>query len=281
MPPPISPFIPGKAGATSPSPPPAPPHRHPRHPHPIVAPPIPETALRFLIGKKLRQGFDWRDTWEDEHAVAFTVAKAMSDDLLGDIKEALVQALSGGQTFAEFKKRLTPVLQERGWWGYTHATDPKTGDTTEVRLGTPNRLRIIYDTNMRTARAAGEWGRIEATKYQLPYLQYQLGPSLAHRPVHVQFEGLVLRATDPWWDTYAPPNGWGCKCHVRQIGQAEAAKLGGESETPKIEHYTWDNTRTGQRVQVPVGCDPGWGHNPGKAALRVRADLRDAMVKPQ
>jgi hypothetical protein len=81
-------------------------------------------------------------------------------------------------------------------------------------------------------------------------------------------------ADDPFWDQCFPPNGWGCKCSVRQVGRAEVKSMGGPSESPKLTTVPWTNKRTGQTIQVPVGVDPGWGGNPGKTGLQVRADLR-------
>ena len=37
----------------------------------------PAEAIRFFQKKGYKFGFDWRDVWKEEHAVAFTVAKAM------------------------------------------------------------------------------------------------------------------------------------------------------------------------------------------------------------
>ena len=39
--------------------------------------------------------------------------------------------------------------------------------------------------------------------------------------------GTLLPVDDPWWQTHYPPNGWGCKCWVRQVSRREAERLGG------------------------------------------------------
>lgn len=171
--------------------------------------PIPADALQYFRAKVDMPGFDWRDVWRTEHASAFTVAKAMQADVLHSIRDALDAAIADGQTFADFSKQLTPVLQNLGWWGRKVMTDAVTGKSKAVQLGSPRRLRTIYRANLRTARAAGQWQRAERTKKALPYLLYELGPSHEHRAQHVAWHGTLLPIDDPWWDAHMPPNGWG------------------------------------------------------------------------
>ena len=169
----------------------------------------PKEALEFFRNKGFKIGFDFRDVWREEHATAFTVAKAMSIDVLESIRGELDKALAEGRTFRRFQQDLTPTLQKLGWWGTKPLTDPKTGKTVPARLGSPRRLRTIYRTNLRTARAAGQWERAQRTKQTHPFLIYLLGPSEVHRVLHVQWHGTVLPIDDPWWKTHLPPNGWG------------------------------------------------------------------------
>jgi len=186
----------------------------------------PPEASRFLKNKALKPSFAWEDVEPEEHAVAFTVAKAMQLDVLEDIRAEVQRALDEGRTLEQFRKDLKPKLVAAGWWGRQTMTDPDTGEVREVQLGSPRRLRTIYDANLRSARAAGQWERIQRTKKLRPYLVYELGPSERHRADHAAKRGLVLPADDPFWETWFPPNGWGCKCRVRQIGRSEAERLG-------------------------------------------------------
>lgn len=103
--------------------------------------------------------------------------------------------------------------------------DPLTGETKSVQLGSDRRLRTIYDTNMRTARSAGQWDRIQRTKRAMPYLLYTLGPSREHRAEHLKWADLCLPVDDPFWQTHIGPNGWGCKCGVRQVSKYEYDQL--------------------------------------------------------
>lgn len=229
--------------------------------------PAPEVR-RYFEAKGLKPSFNWRDVWAEEHAFAFTVAKATELDVLTTIRDDFEKALLAGQTPEHFAKKLEPRLRELGWWGKKSAIDPLTGEAVVAQLGSPRRLKTIFWANSRTAHAAGAWERAQRTKRALPYLVYLLGPSIEHRPHHVEREGTVLPIDDPFWDSWYPPNGWGCKCWVRQITRHEAEDMGGVSETPDIPTKTYRNKRTGQSADIPVGIDPGWHTNPGKARAR-------------
>lgn len=222
----------------------------------------PPEVLGYIKNKGILSSWSWLDVEPEEHAVAFAVAKATNAHVLTAIKSELERAIDEGVPFEAFKRTLEPRLKELGWWGVKRRYDPEQGERF-VRLGSPRRLKVIYDANIRSARAAGEWERIQRTRDGLPYLLYELGPSEVHRPGHVAKEGIILPVDDPFWLTWFPPNGWGCKCRVRQITEREAIRRGGVTERPKEVLRDWTNKRTGEVKQVPVGIDPGWEHNPG------------------
>lgn len=193
------------------------------------------------------------------------------------MREALQRALDEGQTFETFRANLKPRLVAKGWWGRAEVAGPD-GETREVRLGSTRRLRTIYRANMRSARAAGQWARIERTKAALPFLLYQLGPSEVRRPHHQAKEGWVLAVDDPFWDEWFPPNGWGCKCWVRQITRAEAERRGitGAVNIPRRRVV---NPATGEMLDLPAGLDPAWRANPGKVRLaQAQALLEDRLA---
>lgn len=212
--------------------------------------PIPKEALEYFTKKKLKVGMDYRDVWREEHAIAFTIAGEMKLDILETVKQGITRSLEDGTTFAQFKKELAPALQSAGWTG--------------VGKAKPTRLELVYDTNVRQARSAGQWERIERTKVAIPFLVYELGPSERHRPHHAAWEGTLLPAEDPWWDSHMPSNGHRCKCHVEQITEFRMEKLGGVTERPSSRKVPWKNERTGKVEKVPIGIDPGFDYNPGK-----------------
>ena len=229
---------------------------------------ISKEALAWFKKKGIKPSFDYRDVWEEEHANAFTVAKMLNADLLVEVKGLIDEAIEQGQTFTQFRDILKPLLVKSGWWGIQEMDDPTTKETKIVQLGSEGRIKTIYKTNMRTARAAGQWERIERTKRAMPYLLYQLGPSLEHRPEHVKWNGLLLPVGDEFWLNHMPPNGWGCNCWIRQVSKFEAEKLVQDKKVsttaPTDKTKKWVNKRTGEETTLPVGIDPGWNYNPGK-----------------
>lgn len=218
---------------------------------------LPKGALRYLRTKRRRPSGHWTDVWREEHAVAFTVAQMAQDAMLAEVHQGLLQALRKGETLEAFEARLEPWLRRRGW-----APRGRGGDI-------PMRVRRIYNTNLRTARAAGQWDRISRNADLLPYLVYELGPSEQHREEHAAWAGLCLKVDDPWWNTHYPPNGWGCKCRVRQVA---APPDGTRIVAPKVELREWTNPATGEVRRVAKGIDPGWDyHVGGQRTLGVNA----------
>lgn len=214
--------------------------------------PVPKEALDYFKSKGIKPSFNYREVWKEEHNLAYTIAKVAEEDVLKDMREATLLAIENGVPFKEFQQSVRGILDRSGWSAYV-------SDNAKLY-----RLELIYETNMRVARAAGQWQRIERTKRSLPYLVYELGPSVRHRPEHVLWEGVILPVDDPFWNDHMPPNGFGCKCGVRQIGRAEAERLGGVSDRPSMKKVPWKNKETGEVEMVPIGIQPGWDYNPGK-----------------
>ena len=99
-----------------------------------------------------------------------------------------------------------------------------------------------------------------------------------HRPDHAALEGTILPADDPFWATHFPPNGWGCKCWVRQMSSRQAERRGGVTPRPEVTTRAWTNPRTGEVRDVPVGIDPGWERNPGLLRRRNAEALLGGRV---
>jgi SPP1 gp7 family putative phage head morphogenesis protein len=257
---------------------------------------IPKEALAFLRNKKLRTGFSYKDVWHEEHAAAFTVAKAMQMDVLSDLHTAVVNAMEQGQSFEGFKKNIKPILEQKGWWGKKQMLDEHTDNMVNAQLGSDRRLKTIYRVNMRSAYQKGQYDRTMASSLH-PYLMYRLGNSRRHREEHLAWEGLILPKDDPWWNSHFPPNGWGCNCYTVAVSEARKKRYeeegiptapradgsgGGNvpaqtvAPPPKTEIYY--NERKGTLEHVPLGVHPAFNWHQGKAG-RSETGLVDKLAE--
>ena len=228
-------------------------------------------AIDHFRKKGYAIGFSWRDVWKEEHAVAFTVAKAMRIDLLEDIRGAVDSAIAKGISLGEFKKQLRPILEAKGWWGRKEIEDPETGEMRPATLGSNRRLKTIYDTNMRMSHSAGRWERAQRLKDRRPFFRYVAVQDERTRQTHRGWHDTVLPVDDPFWDTHYPPNGWRCRCTVQQLSERDLGRFGHKvsSRAPDLGTRDVVDRRRGEVHRVPVGIDPGFDYNVGKARLRA------------
>lgn len=241
----------------------------------------PPEVTSYLSEKGLRPAFSWQDVWGQEHAYAFTVAKATELELLTSFKTSIGKALAEGQGFETWRDGMLDELRRLGWAGPRTVKDPtgKWGPT-EVDFSNPRRLQTIFWSNVNTARSAGQWERAQRTKAALPYALYVRTSSTDPRQEHLGWVGTILHLDDEWWKTHWPPNGWGCKCTVRMItGRERDRLLTAEAKPGGITYRavapddgpprTFVNKRTGEVSEVPAGVDPGWGTNPGPSRAQT------------
>jgi SPP1 gp7 family putative phage head morphogenesis protein len=231
---------------------------------------------------------NWWDVWQEEHSRAFTVAGVTSVDVLKSVRGDLDKVMSEGGTFAQWKADVLPKLQK--------AID--NGEAPE-NIITEHRLRTIYDTNLRMARAAGQWKRIEALKPYQPYLMYSAVRDSRTRSLHRKWGGIdpgtvriILPVDHPAWRQFYPPNGWGCRCDVIQLSEREMKRMGlrvtTDAELIDIGWPTSDvsSEALGRDVvrgdgiidYVPNGVDPGFAYNVGQTHLAGTAEhLRQSI----
>lgn len=183
----------------------------------------PTAVYEYLKSKKPEIHFDYDEIMHDAHKKAFTVAKMMNLDLLKDTQASLAKAFKEGVGFNEWKKSVKPMLAKKGWLGNIKVKDPKTGEEKEIYVGN-RRLRTIFNTNMRTAYAKA---RYESQMQSLgEYFRYTAVLDGRTREAHRKLHGKTLPKTDKFWDTNYPPNGWGCRCKVQVLTEAECVARG-------------------------------------------------------
>jgi SPP1 gp7 family putative phage head morphogenesis protein len=250
----------------------------------------PEKVVEYMKSKGYAISWNWQEVREETHTKAFTVAKATTLDILQDIRKEVQNAIDNGITLQEFKKNLEPTLRKKGWWG--KAIDGETGKT--VQLGSPRRLKTIYETNLRTSYMTGKYKSLTDQKKFRPYWMYDAVDDSKTRPAHAALDGKVYSADDPVWNTIYPPNGWGCRCSVRALSEAKLKALGKtvESSDGKLVEVEKEIS-PGEKVTVTgiqyapgkiMSPDAGWNYNVGKSAWspdlnKYDSDLADGYIK--
>ncbi|MCF1449984.1 hypothetical protein FS815_24650 [Agrobacterium vitis] len=233
----------------------------------------PEDAIKALKarGEQLAPSFSWQDVYAEEHAQQFTVAKSAGFDILTDLFDGLQTSLEEGKTFQDFAKQVTPILKAKGWWGVQDVADPQTGEVGPAQLGSTSRLQLIFDANMRVSYASGHWAAFERNKERRPWLRYVCILDDRTRPEHRKRHNLCLPVDHPYWDTWAPPCGWHCRCTLQSLSDRDVERMRSELKfsPPDDDFVAFTNKRTGEVRMIPRGIDPGWDHNPGKAGFRA------------
>ncbi len=251
----------------------------------------PEAAIRYFEDKGYAIGFKWQDVWAQAHAKAFTVAGITRLDVLTDIRGALSEAIKQGETLADFRNKLQPLLEAKGWWGKGRVVDKVTGEIHGKRLN-PRRLETIFRTNLQSSYMAGRYQTQLANAEDRPWWEYVAVLDTRTRPRHRTMHGRVFRYDDPFWRAFYPPNGWGCRCRVRTRSQRDIERNGiatssseGLMETVAQPIDRQGNTRPAPLFRDPTGqpftADAGFGFNAGHAAYQPALDNYPADVARQ
>lgn len=88
-----------------------------------------------------------------------------------------------------------------------------------------NYLSAEYDLAVASGRQASNWLDIQNTKHQLPFLTYKTVGDARVRPTHQALDNIRRPVDDPFWDSYYPPNGWRCRCHVEKDEEGPVTDL--------------------------------------------------------
>lgn len=210
-----------------------------------------QEAIDYFRAKQNISTERWDQLRGETHARMFTVAGATKGSVLQDIRNAVDDALANGTTITEFRKVFDETVAKNGW------------DFTGKRGW---RTRVIFDTNLRTAHAAGRWKQIIERQRRLQarkpdetlYLVYETAGDERVRPQHRAWNRIVRPVDDPFWDTHYPPNGYGCRCIVRSLTLRQLQREGLQPTSDKVKETLENNT--------PAGIDVGFDHNVGKSA---------------
>ncbi len=86
-------------------------------------------------------------------------------------------------------------------------------------------LQAEFNLAQRQARSAIQWKDFERDAAVYPNLEYMGSRAAKQRDSHKIWYGLIKPINDPFWDTAFPPNGWNCKCWVKQTDAQASDKI--------------------------------------------------------
>lgn len=133
---------------------------------------------------------------------------------------------SGIKTFHELHEAFPSLLDENG---NRKPFEQFLNDVRKIdNTYNQNYLRAEYNFAQASAAMAARWEEFmeDGDRYDL---QYRTAHDGKVRPEHAALHNVTLPVTDPFWEEFYPPNGWGCRCTVMQV------RKGKYPETPHDE----------------------------------------------
>ncbi len=109
-------------------------------------------------------------------------------------------------------------------------------------------LQAEYNFATASTQMAVKWKEWEqdGDRYDL---QYRTAGDSRVREEHAALDGITLPPSDPFWDSYLPPNGWNCRCTTVQVRRGKypqsdpaAAMAAGDrcTDTPKKQIFRFN-----------------------------------------
>ncbi|MBR1964839.1 MAG: minor capsid protein [Muribaculaceae bacterium] len=115
-----------------------------------------------------------------------------------------------------------------------------------------NYLRAEYQQAIAASQMAVRWHEFEkdGDRYDL---QYRTANDSRVREEHAILHNTTLPASDPFWDSFLPPNGWGCRCTTVQVRKGKYP-----TSDPELAMKRGQNCTDGAKRKI-------FRFNPGKA----------------
>lgn len=211
---------------------------------------IMDSAIARVYNGKLKAGDIDPDLWKSNTESMWKAVKEGWGVPKGLSMEhaRLLELRSNVNTFAAFKNHANVVdvtLQlfdengnERNFKQFKEAVSPLMDKYNK------NYLKAEYELAQKSSASAAEWMELEDSGDMLEYFAIMDG---ATRQDHALLNGTILPATDPFWQQFYPPNGWGCRCYARRRRAANATQQYPKS-VPELQQSFRNNVGTSRQV---------------------------------
>lgn len=141
-----------------------------------------------------------------------------------------------------------------------------------------NYLYAEYNHAVRSSQMAVKWHDVarDGDRY---LLQYRTAGDERVREAHAALHNTTLPPSDPFWDSFLPPNGWNCRCQAVQVlrddypvSDSAAAIAAGEACTsePKQQIFRFN---PGKQLKVFPPKHPYLPKGCGSCSVKNRAEL--------
>lgn len=151
-------------------------------------------------------------------AITFNLDESKPDESLAESLRESAFVFSGFKTFHEMKEAALLLVDKEGKRKpfNQYLNDIQTLNSTYNK----QYLKAEYEFTNASAQMAGKWG--ELTEGEDRYnLQYRTAGDSKVRKAHVALDGTTLPASDSFWDSFYPPNGFGCRCSVSKVRKSK------------------------------------------------------------
>ena len=155
---------------------------------------------------------------------------------------------SGMKTFHELNEAFPSLIDENG---NRKPFEQFLNDVQRIdRTYNQNYLRAEYNFVHASATMAAKWEEFmqDGDRYNL---QYRTAHDDRVRPEHAALDRVTLPITDPFWESYYPPNGWNCRCTVVQVRKSKYP------ETPHDQAMALGEEATGKDTKGIFHFNPG------------------------
>lgn len=222
-----------------------------------------ETASKYMGEKMPLTKKSYSILSEKHRRGAFTVAGYTKAEIVSQFYNTLIDAMNNGDTMENFRETINSYLEDKGYDGVGSF-----------------RADTIFRTNIQTAYQVGHYESMTEpeTKRLRPYWMYDAVGDERTRPSHMAMNGKVFPADSPIWDTWYPPNGYGCRCTVVTLSERQVKERGltVSKEVP--------STVMSRGRPVDVTIDPGFDYNPAKKEWRpdmgsIPKEIRGAYLE--
>ena len=178
---------------------------------------------------------------QDLRRLAFTISDLETLSMIKLVQNSLENARSEGLSFYDWKNQ----INQEG-----------------IRNLSRQRLETVYRTNMSSVYNTSTRYNASTTE-ATPYLMFSAVGDQRTRASHQELDGVIKKASDPFWNVYTPPLGYNCRCSI----------------IPVTEEYAQENGITTQENFPSPDTGFGTSENIGDVTTGITAHAEEELNK--